>query len=160
MFSFFRYFVWFSLTFPVWLENAFSFYQVFQSEWEPWIVGTLTACLHIPFPSPSTFIMVPMETDHLTHRMGSKPIQMVCHHWHNIKTWRWWWRKRERNGLCKQDFMERSHCPTPTQKPTKNGLYRFVWRCSHCTETTMPLSTVAICQSWYRCRCRTVWTHH
>ena len=26
-----------SLTFP-WLENAFPFFQVFQSEWEPWII--------------------------------------------------------------------------------------------------------------------------
>ena len=30
-----------------------------------------------------------------------------------------------------------SHCPTPRpiQTPTKNGLYRIVWRCSHCTDT-------------------------
>ena len=26
-----------SLTFP-WLENAFPFFQVFQSEWEPWLM--------------------------------------------------------------------------------------------------------------------------
>ena len=34
----------------------------------------------------------------------------------------------------------------------KNGLYKIVWRCSHCTETTMLLSTVAIYRSWCRCR--------
>ena len=44
-------------------------------------------------------------------------------------------------------LMECSHCPT--QNPTKNGLYRIVWSCSHCTETTMPLSTVAIHRSQY-----------
>ena len=34
----------------------------------------------------------------------------------------------------------------------KTGLYKIVWRCSHCTKTTMPLITVVIYRSWYRSR--------
>ena len=58
--------------------------------------------------------------------------------------------------------MLRSHCPTLTPTPIKNGFYRIVSKCSHWTKTSMPLSTVAIYQSWYRCRYqyRAVWTHH
>ena len=32
------------------------------------------ACLHVPSPPPSKFIIVPMETDRLTDRMGTEPI--------------------------------------------------------------------------------------
>ena len=58
-------------------------------------------CLHIPFPfpclSPPKFIIVPMETDRLMDRMGSKAIcQTVRHHSHNGKQWRWRWRTRIR----------------------------------------------------------------
>ena len=38
----------------------------------------------------------------------------------------------------------------------KNRLCRTVWRCSHCTDTTLPLSTVAICRDRCLCRCRAV----
>ena len=34
-----------SLTFP-WLENAFSFFQVFQSEWEPWSLQKLFCAIN------------------------------------------------------------------------------------------------------------------
>ena len=33
--------------------------------------------------------------------------------------------------------------PTPTLTPTKNGLYRIVWRCSHCTDTDADTDTDA-----------------
>ena len=35
------------------------------------------ACLHVPAPSPSQFIIVSMEMDHLTDRMDSVPILSV-----------------------------------------------------------------------------------
>ena len=57
---------------------------------------------------------------------------------------------------CTDTLRMCSHCPTltPTQTSIKNGLYRIVWRCSHCTNTTMPSSTVTICRNWGRCRCQ------
>ena len=77
-------------------------------------------------------------------------------------------KQKHTSRIIKKSVMVCSHYPTPRliQRQIKNGLCRFVWRCSYCTgsdipiSTKIPLSSVLIYQYLCLSRFRAVWTHY
>ena len=61
-------------------------------------------------------------------------------------------------------LMAQSHWQWPRlrQRPIKNGLYRIVWRCTHCTETETETDSHWVLYTCYRSRSRplSVWLSH
>ena len=57
-----------SLTFP-WLENAFPFFQVFQSEWKPWRIVTVQG--PVPDPGWNFLPSVHWDPEQPMHRAGT-----------------------------------------------------------------------------------------